>query len=78
MQNLIENERLMTMLSRDNSTSPERIRLMLSSEIQRVVRDYLELKDEVRVRFKQVDEEIIFIVEMRASRLRPFVYMPKY
>ena len=77
MQNLIEEDRLLTMLSRDNSTSPEKTRLILTSEVQRVVRDYLELKEEIKVRFKLIDEEIIFMIEMRANRIKPFGYMPK-
>lgn len=78
MQNLIEEDRLLTMLNRDNTNSPEQTRLVLSSEIQRVVKDYLELKDDVKVRFKLVDEEIIFMIEMHASRIRPFGYMPRF
>jgi len=78
MQNLIEEDRLLTMLNRDNTNSPEHTRLLLSSEIQRVVKDYLELTDDVKVRFKLVDEEIIFMIEMRASKIRPFGYMPRY
>ena len=78
MQNLIEEDRLMSMLSRDNAHSPERIRLVLSSEIQRVVRDYLELKEEIKVRYKMIDEEVIFMVEMRAERIKPFGYLPKF
>lgn len=77
MQNLIEEDRLVTMLNRDNSNSPERTRLILTSEVQRVVRDYLELKEEIKVRFKLVDEEIVFMIEMRANRIKPFGYMPK-
>lgn len=77
MQNLIEEDRLLTMLSRDNSTSPEKTRLILTSEVQRVVRDYLELKEEIKVRFKLIDEEIVFMIEMRANRIKPFGYMPK-
>lgn len=78
MQNLIEEDRLLTMLSRDNTNSPERTRLVLASEIQRVVKDYLELKEEVKVRFKLVDEEIVFMIEMRAERIKPFGYLPKF
>ena len=48
MQNLIEEDRLLTMLNRDNTNSPERTRLVLASEIQRVVKDYLELKDDIK------------------------------
>ena len=77
MQNLIEEDRLVAMLHKDNVNSPERTRLILSSEIQRVVRDYLELKEEIKVRFKLVDEEIIFMVEMRADRIKPFGYLPR-
>lgn len=77
MQNLIEEDRLLTMLNRDNANSPEQTRLLLSSEIQRVVKDYLELTDDVKVRFKLVDEEIIFMIEMRANRIKPFGYMPR-
>ncbi len=77
MQNLIEEDRLITMLNRDNVNSPERTRVVLSSEIRRVVKDYLELKEDIKVRFKLVDEEIIFMIEMRASRIKPFGYMPR-
>lgn len=78
MQNIIQEDRLSTMLTRDNTNSPETTRLILTSEIQKVVRDYLELKDEIKVRFKLVDEEIIFMVEMRAERIKPFGYVPKF
>ncbi len=77
MQNLIEEDRLLTMLNRDNVNSPEKTRLILTSEVQRVVRDYLELKEEIKVRFKLVDEEIVFMIEMRANRIKPFGYMPR-
>lgn len=77
MQNLIEEDRLVSILNKDNVNSPERTRLVLSSEIQRVVKDYLELTEEVKVRFKLVDEEIIFMVEMRADRIKPFGYLPR-
>lgn len=77
MQNIIEEDRLVNMLCRDNANSPERTRVVLASEIQRVVKDYLELKENVKVRFKLVDEEIIFMIEMRARRIKPFGYMPR-
>ena len=77
MQNLIEEDRLVAMLSKDNVNSPERTRLILAKEIQRVVKDYLELKDEIKVRFKLVDEEIVFMVEMRAGRIKQFGYLPR-
>jgi len=78
MQNLIEEDRLLTMLNRDNANSPEKTRLILTSEVQRVVKDYLELKEEIKVRFKLVDEEIVFMIEMRADRIKQFGYMPKF
>lgn len=68
--------RVQEILTRDNTNSPERTRLILASEIQRVVKDYLELKEDVRVRFKFVDEEIIFMVEMKAERIKNFGYLP--
>lgn len=68
--------RVQEILTRDNTNSPERTRLILASEIQRVVKDYLELKEDVRVRFKLVDEEIIFMVEMKAERIKNFGYLP--
>lgn len=77
MQNLMIDDRLSAMLCKDNVNSPERTRLILSREIQQVVRDYLELKDEIKVRFKLVDEEIIFMVEMRADRIKSFGYVPR-
>lgn len=77
MQNLIEEDRVLTMLARDNMNSPEHTRVVLSSEIQRVVKDYLELKDDIKVRFKLIDEEIVFMIEMRASRIKPFGYLPR-
>ena len=76
MQEIIEKDRLMSILCKDNTCSPERVRVVLSSEVQRVVKDYLELKDDIKVRFKLVDEEIIFMIEMRADRIKPFGYMP--
>ena len=77
MQNLIEEDRLVSMLNRDNAQSPEQTRVVLTSEIQRVVKDYLELKENIKVRFKLVDEEIVFMIEMRANRIKPFGYMPR-
>lgn len=68
--------RVQEIITRDNTNSPERTRLILASEIQRVVKDYLELKEDVRVRFKFVDEEIIFMVEMKAERIKNFGYLP--
>lgn len=70
-------DRLFSMISEDNRPSPERTRIVLTSEIQRVVKDYLELTGEVKVRFKMVDEEIVFMIEMRAGRIKPFGYLPK-
>jgi len=70
-------DRLFSMISEDNRTSPERTRIVLTSEIQRVVKDYLELTGEVKVRFKMVDEEIVFMIEMHASRIKPFGYLPR-
>ncbi len=78
MQNLIEEDRVFSMLARDNTNSPEHTRVVLSSEIQRVVKDYLELKDHIKVRFKLIDEEIVFMIEMRANRIKPFGYLPRY
>lgn len=75
MHEIIENDRLMSILCKDNTASPERVRVVLTSEIQRVVKDYLELKEEIKVRFKLVDEEIIFMIEMRANRIKPFGYI---
>ena len=78
MQNLIQEDRLMSMVGRDNSSSPENIRLILQSEIRKVVKDYIELSDEIRVRYKYFEEEIVFMIEMRANRIKPFGYMPKF
>lgn len=77
MQNLIEKDRLFSMVQNDNLNSPERVRVALSSEIQRVVRDYLELSEAIKVRFKQNEEEIVFLVEMHAKKLKPCGYMPR-
>ena len=77
MQNVIEEDRLFSMLSNDNVLSPERTRIILTSEVQRVVKDYLELTEEIKVRYKMVDEEIVFMIEMRAKKIKPFGYFPK-
>ena len=75
--NTVEEDRLFSMLAKDNTLSPERTRVILTSEVQRVVKDYLELTEEIKVRYKMVDEEIIFMIEMHAERIKPFGYMPK-
>ena len=77
MENLLKEDRLFSMLSDDNINSPERTRIVLTSEVQRVVKDYLELTEEIKVRFKMIDEEIVFMIEMHASRIKPFGYLPK-
>jgi transcriptional regulator len=78
MQNVIENDRISLMLSRDNINAPEQVRMVLGSEIQKVVKDYLDLKDDVKVRFKLLDEELIFMVEMHAERIKNFGYIPRF
>ena len=77
MREYMEDDRLLSMLSVDNVNSPERTRIVLSSEIQRVVRDYLELTEKIKVRYKLIDEEIIFMIEMHASKVKPIGYLPK-
>lgn len=50
---------------------------LLESEISRVVKSFVTLSSPVKVRYKKSGENLIFMTEFEAERVRPLGFIPK-
>lgn len=65
-----EDDRMSTMLSSDRFTNPENITPILKSEIQQIARDYLLLSGDLKVRYRQTENGLLFMVEIPTSGVK--------
>lgn len=50
---------------------------LLESEISRVVKSFVTLAGPVKVRYKKSGENLVFMTEFEAERVRPLGFVPK-
>lgn len=50
---------------------------LLESEISRVVKNFVTLSSPVKVRYKKSGENVAFMTEFEAERVRPLGFIPK-
>ncbi len=77
MKYQIMEQRLNMVLERDKCSDPDRVCEILKGELSPVIANYIELNKDVEVRFRKIGERLLFQVEIEASRLRPFGYLPR-
>lgn len=70
-------QRMQYILNNDKICDPQNVCQVLKDEIKPIVENYLSLNKDFRVRFKKEDNKNIFFIELEASRIKPFGYIPK-
>ncbi len=76
MQAKIAQNRLENILQRDKITDPDRVCEILKGELQSVIEAYINLAQPISVRFHKEGERMLFNVEIEASRVKSFGYLP--
>ena len=69
-------DRMEYVLDKDKLVDPQRMCDILKNEITPVLDNYLQVKGELRVRFKKENSKNIFFIEVEAERIKPFGYIP--
>lgn len=70
------NNRIENILEQDKLFSPQAICDVLKEEIKPIVENYINLQDDIKVRFKKESNKNIFFIEIDANRTKPFGYIP--
>ncbi len=70
------NNRIENILEQDKLFSPQAICDVLKEEIKPIVENYINLHDDIKVRFKKENNKNIFFIEIDANRTKPFGYIP--
>ncbi len=70
------NNRIENILGQDKLFSPQAICDVLKEEIKPIVENYINLQDDIKVRFKKENNKNIFFIEIDANRTKPFGYIP--
>ena len=70
------NNRIENILEQDKLFSPQAICDVLKEEIKPIVENYINLQDDIKVRFKKENNKNIFFIEIDANRTNPFGYIP--
>lgn len=70
------NNRIENILEQDKLFSPQAICDVLKEEIKPIVENYINLQDDIKVRFKKENNKNIFFIEIDANRTKPFGYIP--
>lgn len=68
--------RLDSMLQIDKNYVPEEVVLLLKSELKKLLKEFFNLKNDVRIRFISHDE-IKFFIEFEVDRVRSLGYVSK-
>ncbi len=76
MEYIIAESRLENLLQRDKSFDMTRVCEVLKGEISPIAQQYLTLCQPVVVRFKKEGEKLCFSIEIEATRVKPFGYLP--
>lgn len=70
-------ERMGYILDHDKLIDPQQMCDILKNEIDPIVQNYLNLKEDIKVRFKKENNKNIFWVEINAERIKPFGYISR-
>lgn len=68
----MQNARIEDVLVRDKFENIALIARMLEKEITPIVKNYLNLEDDVVVRYRKSGDKFIFDIEVKAERIKPF------
>ena len=69
-------DRMEYILDKDKITDPQHVCDILRNEIDPIVQNYLNVKDDIKVRFKKENNKNVFWIEIDAERIKPFGYIP--
>lgn len=69
-------DRLEFILDNDKMKDPQYICEVLKDELQPIVNNYINLQDEIKVKFKKENNKNKFLIEIDAERIKPFGYIP--
>ncbi len=73
---IMEN-RLASVLQRNRDMDPQHICEVLKGELSPIIRSFIDLEGDIKVRYREEDKRMHFWVEMEALRFRPCGYLPK-
>ncbi len=68
--------RIENILDQDKLFNPQQICDVLKEEIKPIVENYINLQNDIKVRFKKENNKNIFFIEIDANRTKPFGYIP--
>lgn len=68
----MQNARIEDVLVRDKFENIALIARMLEKEIIPIVKNYLNLEDDVVVRYRKSGDKFVFDIEVKAERIKPF------
>lgn len=68
--------RIDEVLENNKFCDPQHTCDVLQEEIQPIVENYLSLCGDIRVRYRKEGDKNVFFIEMVASRIKPFGYLP--
>ena len=68
--------RLNSMLQIDKNYVPEEVVILLKSELKKLLKEFFNLKSDIRIRFISHDQ-IKFFIEFEADRVRSLGYVSK-
>ena len=68
----MQNARIEDVLVRDKFENIALITRMLEKEITPIVKNYLNLEDDVVVRYRKSGDKFVFDIEVKAERIKPF------
>ena len=68
----MQNARIEDVLVRDKFENIALIARMLEKEITPIVKNYLNLEDDVVVRYRKSGDKFVLDIEVKAERIKPF------
>lgn len=68
--------RLNYILENDKMSDPQQVCDILREEIKPIIQNYINLQNDIKVRFKKENNKNTFWVEIDAERIKPFGYIP--
>lgn len=68
----MQNARIEDVLVRDKFENIALIARMLEKEITPIVKNYLNLEEDVVVRYRKSGDKFVFDIEVKAERIKPF------
>lgn len=69
--------RMSYILERDKISDPQRVCQVLKEEIKPILENYIFISKDFFVRFRKEGIKNVFFLEVEASRIKPFGYIPK-